>query len=670
MVGGEDMCGIFGVVTTRGRGEVEEIVRRAVGALAHRGPDDEGIEIIADEGRGLTIGLAHRRLAILDLSAAGHQPMIDEETGNRIVYNGEVFNFSEVRRQMEAHGTVFHSETDTEVVLKSFGRSGERWVEALEPWRGMFAFGLWNRRSGELSLVRDRLGIKPLYYHVGADFLVFASEIRTLIASGLVARRLSRVAVESFLSQGSVEGPLTILADVYAVLPGHHLRYARGRVESIPYWPKWSDPASTERKTEPLAPRGEMARAELVAEIRELTRDAVRYWTVADVPISLFLSGGIDSSALVALLRQAGIGDVRTFSVNFPEAEYNEQSYAELVARQYGTVHTSVMLSEAEVLARVPRALAAVDQPSIDGINTWVVAEATAAAGMKVALSGLGGDEVFLGYRFYQTLVRDERLRRLAASIPEGVRHLAGRAIRLGSRGAAGVKLGELLESDELGLHTVRLRRQLFSQRQRAELLGEPGGWSLERPAEATARQMLGAWNDRQLAQTAGMDPLNRAAALELGGYLANTLLRDTDVMSMAHGLEVRVPLLDHLLIERLMQVPGRIKLGTGLEQRAEERSKWLLVGAAGDLPPEIIQRRKKGFELPFRHWLTGALRPLAGDLLARSRAQGLLEPSEVESIWNSFRAGRTTWSRVWALIVLTHWIDVNIGSNQAGGMS
>lgn len=664
MVGIEDMCGIFGVVTTRGRGEVEEIVRRAVGALAHRGPDDEGIEILADEGRGLTIGLAHRRLAILDLSAAGHQPMIDEETGNRIVYNGEVFNFPEVRRQMEAHGTVFHSETDTEVVLKSFGRSGERWAEALEPWRGMFAFGLWNRRSGELSLVRDRLGIKPLYYHVGADFLVFASEIRTLMASGLAPRRLSRVAVESFLSQGSVEGPLTILADVYAVLPGHHLRYAGGRVESTPYWPKW--PASKESGVE----RGEMARAELVDEIRELTREAVRYWTVADVPISLFLSGGIDSSALVALLRQAGIDDVRTFSVNFPEAEYNEQSYAELVARQYGTAHTSVMLSEAEVLARVPRALAAIDQPSIDGINTWVVAEATAAAGMKVALSGLGGDEVFLGYRFYQTLVRDERLRRLVASTPEGLRHLAGRAIRLSSRGASGVKLGELLESDELGLHTVRLRRQLFSQRQRSELLGQHGGSPAERVEEATARQMLGAWNDRQLAQSAGMDPLNRAAALELGGYLANTLLRDTDVMSMAHGLEVRVPLLDHLLIERLQQVPGRIKLGAGLEQRAEERSKWLLVRAAGDLPPEIIQRRKKGFELPFRHWLTGALRPLAEDLLARSRAQGLLEPSAVESIWHSFCAGRTTWSRVWALIVLTHWIDANIGANQAGGMS
>lgn len=663
------MCGIFGVVTTRGRGEVQEIVRRAVGSLAHRGPDDEGIELFADEERGLTIGFAHRRLAIIDLSAAGHQPMIDEATGNRIVYNGEIFNFQEVRQRMEESGTLFHSETDTEVVLKSFGRSGERWAEAIGPWRGMFAFGLWNRGSGTLSLVRDRLGIKPLYYHIGDDFLVFASEIRALLASGLVPRRLSRVAVESFLNQGSVEEPLTILADVYAVLPGHQLRYGGGRVESLPYWSP--APGSGSMRTDG---RQSLDREELAAEIRELTREAVRYWTVADVPLSLFLSGGIDSSALVALLRQAGIADVRSFSVNFPDTEYNEQSYAELVARQYGTEHTSVTLSESEALKRVPRAMLALDQPSIDGINTWIVAEATAAAGMKVALSGLGGDEVFLGYRFYQTLVRDEGLRRLAASMPEELRHLAGRAIRLGSRGASGVKLGELLESDELGLHTVKLRRQLFSQRQRAQLLGRQPGGSAEQVEEARARQMLGAWHDRQLAWCATTDPLNQASVLELGGYLANTLLRDTDVMSMAHGLEVRVPLLDHVLIERMLRIPGAIKLGKSLEKSQEEGSKWLLVRAAGDLPREITARRKKGFELPFRHWLSGALRPLAEDLLARSRAQGLLDPAEVESVWRSFLAGRTTWSRVWALIVLTHWIDANIGSNKAqcaaGGMS
>jgi asparagine synthase (glutamine-hydrolysing) len=643
------MCGIFGIVTTRGQGEVAEIVQRAVGRLSHRGPDDEGIEIIVDEERGLTIGLAHRRLAILDLTVAGHQPMVDELTGNRIVYNGEVFNFQELRQGMESSGTIFRSESDTEVVLKSFGRSGERWAEAVTPWRGMFAFGLWNRVDGTLSLVRDRLGIKPLYYHLGDDFIVFASEIRSLLASGLVPRRLSRVAVESFLSQGSVEGPLTILDEVFAVLPGHHLRYRAGRVESIPYWPArlGNDRVSIDYE-------------ETTREVRELTRDAVRLWTVADVPISIFLSGGIDSSALVSLLHQSGIGDLRTFSVSFPEAEYNEQLYAETVARKYGTQHTSVMLSEQEALERVPRAMRALDQPSIDGINTWIVAEATAAAGLKVALSGLGGDEVFLGYNFYRTLTRDEKLRQLAAELPVSLCHLAGRAIRFGARSASGVKLGELLESNELELHTVRLRRQLFSQRQRCQLLGD----APDLPNDKGARQMLEERRDRQSTQSRLMDPLNQASALELGGYLTNTLLRDTDVMSMAHGLEVRVPFLDHLLIERLWQIPGEMKLGKG----PGLGMKWLLAQAAGDLPGEILERRKKGFELPFHHWLSGALQPLAEEMLERSRSQGILDQQEVESVWESFLGGRTTWSRVWALIILTHWIDVNLGVDEDYG--
>lgn len=636
------MCGIFGVVTTRTRSEVEEIVQRAIGSLNQRGPDDEGIEIFADERRGLTIGFGHRRLAILDLTAAGHQPMVDERTGNRIVYNGEVFNFRALRHEMEATGTTFSSESDTEVILKSFGRSGERWMEAITPWRGMFAFGLWNREDGTLSLVRDRLGIKPLYYHTGADFIVFGSEIRSLLASGLVPRRLSPLAVESFLREGSVEGPLTILDDVYTVLPGHHLRYKAGRVESIPYW----RPGSSEA-VRPLDS------AKTIEEVRDLTRDAVRLWTVADVPISIFLSGGIDSSSLVSLLRQTGIDDLRTFSVSFPEAEYSEARYAEMVARKYATEHRSVILSEQEALERVPKAMKSLDQPSIDGINTWIVAEATAAAGLKVALSGLGGDEAFLGYRFYRTLVRDEKLRHLATRSPERLRNLAARVIRLGARGAAGMKLGELLAQGELDQHTVRLRRQLFSQRQRNRLLGRADGGD----GESVARQMLEGWNDWQSRQCAGMDLLNKTSALELGGYLTNTLLRDTDNMSMAHGLEVRVPFLDHLLIERVLQIPGEMKLG----RTAGKAPKWLLVEAAGDLPEEIIERRKRGFELPFRQWLTGALQPLVDEMLERSASQGLLDRTEVEAVWKTFLAGRTTWSRVWALIILTHWIDVNL---------
>ncbi len=638
------MCGIFGIVTRSGRGEVELILDRAVGALAHRGPDDAGRQIFHDERSGMTVGLGHRRLSILDLSSAGHQPMVDQSTGNSIVYNGEVFNFRQLRQEMETAGHRFESETDTEVILKSFGARG---IEAITPWRGMFAFGIWEQEAGRLSLVRDRLGIKPLYYFEGADFFIFGSEIRALLASGLVPRRLSRVGVESFLSYGSVEDPLTIIEGIYAVLPGHRLEYRDGRVESKPYWEIRVD----ERAKEELVPK-----EELVDEIASLTREAVRLRTVADVPISLFLSGGIDSSAILSLLRQEGSSDIRTFSVNFREAEYNEQAYAELVARRYGTVHTSVMLTEVEVLAKIPAALGSLDQPSIDGINTWVVSEATAAAGLKVALSGLGGDEGFLGYRYFRTIARDEKLRKMVSHVPEGLRAVASAAIRATSTGASATKLSELLRSGSLDLPTVKLRRKLFTDRQREELIRSSPD-PIRSIEDERARKWHAAWTARQMENCRNGDSINQASALELGGYLPNTLLRDTDVMSMAHGLEVRVPLLDHLLIERLLRIDGRVKLGYGLR----EVQKWLLVRAAGDLPAEIVERRKRGFEIPFALWFRGALRSRIEESLRAPGLERVLNREAVERVWSEFLAGRTTWSRVWALFVLSNWIETHL---------
>lgn len=634
------MCGIFGIVTRKGSAEVEGILERAVGALAHRGPDDAGRQVFRDERSGMTIGLGHRRLSILDLSSAGHQPMVDESTGNRIVYNGEVFNFQRIRQEMEAAGEHFESETDTEVILKSFGASG---VEAITPWRGMFAFGIWEQGAGRLSLVRDRLGIKPLYYFEGRDFFIFGSEIRALLASGLVPRRLSRVGVESFLSYGSVEDPLTIIEGVYAVLPGHRLEYLDGRVESRPYWEIRVGEESGIR----------MPEEDLVDEIGSLTLEAVKLRTVADVPISLFLSGGIDSSAILSLLRRAGNGDIRTFSVNFGEAEYNEQEYAEIVARKYGTRHTSVMLTEGDVLGKIPAALDSLDQPSIDGINTWVVSEATAAAGLKVALSGVGGDEGFLGYRFFRTITRDEQMRRLVNRLPESVRMLAGAAIRATSGSASAIKMSQLLRSGSIDRHSVKLRRKLFTDRQREELIGNDFA-QLESQEDLKARQMHLEWVERQMENCRKGDSINQASALELGGYLPNTLLRDTDVMSMSHGLEVRVPLLDHLLIERLLRIDGRVKLGHGLQ-------KWLLVRAAGDLPAEIVERRKRGFEIPFAIWFRGALRSRIEEALCRPGLARVLNREAVRRVWSDFLAGRTTWSRVWALFVLSNWIEAHL---------
>lgn len=636
------MCGIFGIVSKRRRDEVAGALELGSKALAHRGPDDDGLEVLTDASRGWTIGFAHRRLSILDPTPAGHQPMTDESNGNVIAYNGEVFNFRQLRRSMEEGGVHLRSETDTEVVLKSFGRSGLGWREAVGQWRGMFAFGLWNRHEGALSLVRDRFGIKPLYYHQGRDYLVFSSEVRALLASGLVPARLSIPAIDSFLRTGSVAAPLTIIEGVWSVLPGNRVLYQDGETLTTPYW----------RLDGGVDQSGVVDEERKVEEIRELVRETVGLHTVADVPISVFLSGGIDSSAIVSLLRQTWNGELRTFSVNFTEAAFNEQAYAEEVAQRYETRHTSILLSEGEILGRLTAAMDSLDQPSIDGINTWFVSEATAGEGMKVALSGLGGDEVFLGYRFFRHVERDERWRRRAESLPRKMRELAGSMIGVLPVGSSGLKMGELLQSGEIEERSVHLRRQLFSQRQRAALLAAAngGGWS---QTAAGLEPLHHSW----LEGGAAGDEINLASALELGGYLPNTLLRDTDVMSMAHGLEVRVPLLDHLLVEEMLALPGEFKLGG-----SRSCPKWLLVEAAGDLPDRVVRRRKKGFELPFDSWLRGALRPMVEDLMNFSARQGVLDTRVVGTIWENFLDRRVTWSRVWALLVLAHWIRRNCG--------
>jgi asparagine synthase (glutamine-hydrolysing) len=638
------MCGIIGIITSRPGDEARAALARGTRAMGHRGPDDEGLEVVAaaEVTGGLTAAFGHRRLSILDLSSAGHQPMRDAASGNWIAYNGEVFNFHEVRSALERRGVAFHSGTDTEVLLKGLGLRG---LGAVADWRGMFALGFWEARQRRLTLIRDRLGIKPLYYYHDGETLLFASEVRALLATGLVPRRLSRAAVESYLAYGSVQQPLTMIENVYAVLPGHALTWEGGGLRAERYW-------ELRAEAQPArAGRGLYAGRELVEEVGALLAEAVRLRLVADVPVAAFLSGGIDSSAVVALMRRATNGAIKTFSVCFNEQEFSEHVYAERVAREFGAEHHPVLLTEQGVLAKVPAALAAMDQPSVDGVNTYVVSEAVARSGIKVALSGLGGDEVFAGYGFFRTVERDERRRALMENLPPVARRAMAAAVETFGHGHRAVKLSELLRS-RLDEHSVLLHRQLFTESQRHTLLAANG---YRRGQVECDRSLLGAWEGDQRRRYLDADLVNQASLYDLGGYLSNTLLRDTDAMSMAHGLEVRVPLIDHHLVERLLSVPGAVKL-------SRATPKWLLVEAVGDLPREVVERPKQGFELPFRNWLAGALRDEVESTLLDSPLTALLREGAAEGVWRGFLAGRTTWSRVWALYVLGRWADLNLG--------
>jgi asparagine synthase (glutamine-hydrolysing) len=629
------MCGIFGIIGKRSPA-IAGALTLGTRALAHRGPDDEGTELLTLASDPCTcVGLGSRRLAILDLSPAGHQPMYDPDTGNWLVFNGEIYNFQELRRELAKLGHRFASSGDTEVLLRAYGQWGEACLQRLV---GMFAFAVWDSRQERLFLARDRLGEKPLYYYEGPGLLIFASELRSLLATRLPPHRLDKLGLASFLAFGAVQDPLTIIEGVRSLPSGHALTWENGRCRTQTYW----DLAEVASR-----PPATGSREKAVEGIRQRLLQAVSQRLVSDVPLGLFLSGGVDSSSLVALASEVSSKTVETFSVVFGAGEFCEAAYSDQVARRFGCHHHQIELTEAQLLAGIPKALDAMDQPTIDGVNTYVVSQATKKAGITVALSGLGGDELFAGYWSFVSVPRMLQFRCYAGwlePIAKGVNALLARrqTNRL-------VKIGALAAGDYYGGQPYFLSRALFLPAGVRRLLPSLGFQNGD---------LAAAWNLRPVAESVReLDPINQVAVLEGSTYMANMLLRDTDCMSMAHALEVRTPLLHHPLWEYVLPLAGRLKLDPHLP-------KTLLLRAAGRrLPEEIYLRRKMGFTLPFELWMRNGLRAELERELLDSKADEhfLLDASHVASVWKAFLAGKTTWSRPWALFVLKQWIRRNI---------
>jgi asparagine synthase (glutamine-hydrolysing) len=649
-----------------------------VAALRHRGPDDRGISEwqkpeVRDqmsEVKNQTISLGHTRLSIIDLSPAGHQPKTTKDGRYSIVYNGEIYNYRELRKQLVAEGATFRSETDTEVVLQLYAKHGEKCLQMLE---GMFAFAVRDNRTGELFAARDRLGIKPLYYYgeslesgvrslnyrtqdsalgtrdcrgqkaeggkpnAEGDCFVFASEIRALLASGLVPRVLDPVSVNSYLSFGAVQEPRTILRDVRSLPPAHFLRVdAHGRVSEITRY--WQLPERNK----------DITRAEALAETRRRFEHSVESHLVADVPVGAFLSGGIDSSAIVAMMSKHAPSRIRTFNVCFKENEFSERTIAGLVAEKWGTVHTEVFLSEDELLKTLPAALSDIDQPTIDAINTWAISKAVREAGITVALSGVGGDELFGGYPSFSRVPSMIRyMKYLGMFGKTGPRQLATLATRLMNDSLPSQKIAAAVDGNRDALSVYATVRGLFSKNSRRALTHGNGFIKSHYDLPDETFDLLRQTNGHS-------DIFNTVSKLELNLYMANMLLRDTDAMSMAHSLEVRVPLLDHKLVEWVYALPGEMKSGG-------HSAKSFFVEALGnDLPSEVANRTKMGFTLPFEKWLHTALKKFVDEVLGDREAvkRAGLDHAEVSHIWESFRRGSksTSWSRVWGLVVLINW--------------
>ncbi len=624
------MCGIFGLVAERQ--ELLQAVKEdaTLRALHHRGPDGQG----AFRGHTSSTGcvLLHTRLAIIDLSPGGQQPMRSADGRYVITYNGEIYNYREVRRELEQAGATFRSASDTEVILQAF----EHWgPSSLDRLRGMFAFGIWDSKLGDLFLARDRLGIKPLYYSTLPSGLAFASETRALVASGLVPRTISSAGVRSYLEWGSVAEPHTILENVVALPPGSFLVRRDGALTQWSYWrpPSQSDSSMT-------------TAGAACEELAPVLREAVKLRLVADVPVGVFLSGGIDSAAITTLAASASDSRLHTFTIGFQEARANESVRAGKVATELGTVHHDVLLSPQKLLVDLDSSFDAQDQPSADGTNTYFVSQAVRRAGISVALSGLGGDEVFAGYHYFRQFSSAIRWAGAGSSWLGGkAQQLVGAPYLPGiPRGAP--KVAELLTGPPGPDGAYTAFRCMFTRSQLDKLLtlaGSSSRASVARPLTLATDSDGGA-----------VDAVNAMTQYELANYLRNTLLRDADVMSMAHGLEVRVPLLDHRLVEAALRIPGHLKL-------SPSTNKPLLVGACPGLPSFTRGRSKMGFSLPFDEWLRGPLNATVDDFLsARSiEMSGVLRADYVRSLWAAFQRGdrRVTFSRVWSLVSLARWI-------------
>lgn len=640
------MCGIAGILGKLDDAQRAALTRMAQ-ALAHRGPDGEGRWESAPDAEGRGCLLAHRRLSILDLSSAASQPMRDAAARATIVFNGEIYGFAELKSELERAGERFTSSGDTEVLLRWIVKKG---VAELGRARGMFAFGLWSDERRQLLLARDPLGIKPLYVARNPDpngswSLLFASEVRAILASGLLGRpRLDPVAAASVVWNGYVVSPHTIVQGIESILPGDVLGFdARGRE------------LTRTRCEPPRGPDAPLSDPDLAAALRE----SVRAHLVSDVPLGVFLSGGIDSSVVANLAQREAGTQVRTFTLSFSERELDEAPFAKRIADAIGTRHTEVRLEEARFVNDLERAIAALDQPSFDGINSFTMSEAVRAAGLTVALVGTGGDELFGGYASFRQIPRLLRLSAATGFVPRTWKGAAARGAltMLGkTRGGAvppqtrWAKLPAMLAA---GGDTVRLYQlcyALFLPELQRELLAPATR------ASAAPDGLPDAFRARVASEIAGLGPLEAISVLEQRLFLGERLLRDSDAASMAVGLEMRLPLVDARLAAAVRRMPRASRYEPIGRKDALRRA-----GLTG-LDPELFERKKSGFVLPYERWIQGALGK-AMDATMRDpalAARAGLAGETVTRLWKAFseRAPGLYWSRAWAIYVLLRWCE------------
>jgi asparagine synthase (glutamine-hydrolysing) len=642
------MCGIAGII-----GRVDEHNRTALermsDAMLHRGPDASGMWLSTPDARGWGALLAHRRLSILDLSPAGAQPMIDPATGHVVILNGEIYNFRDLRRRLAAQGQEFQSTGDTAVMLRAIGLHGPGAVSWL---RGMFAFACWDQKQRQLLLARDPLGIKPLYLVRSSDpnagwSVAFASELRALLASGLLGKpHLDPQAVAGSVWNGFVVGPGAAVEGVDLLWPGR-LLVIDGEGKEIRNEDFWRIPG---RAPDPI-----MREEDLAAVLDE----GLRLHLASDVPLAVFLSGGVDSSVMANLAQRAAQSPIHTFTLAFEEQELNEGPIARRVAAAIGTEHHEVVLTERRFIEHLEAALDSLDQPTFDGLNAYYMSQAIRSAGFTVALSGTGGDELFGGYTSYRDLPTLQHWSRRAAWVPRGLHVTAAKLATWPLRRSGGAvppqnrwaKLPEMVHHGDDLLALYQLAYALFLPEFQRDLLASDF-------ADALADGLPPAMRQRIIAETRTRTPLSAISIMEQRLFLGERLLRDNDVASMASSLEQRVPLVDQVLFESVDRLPDQARY-LPLGRKAMLRRIGLR-----DLDPVLFERPKSGFVLPFDHWIRRGLKDVIDQTLRDPQAIAPvgLDPTAVERLWRAFCDGASGiyWSRVWSVYVFVRWCHRN----------
>jgi asparagine synthase (glutamine-hydrolysing) len=579
--------------------------------------------------------LGHARLSIIDLSESSNQPLHSSCDRFVIVYNGELYNYLDLKLELQrvAQGSssetyFFKTNSDTEVIVAAYKRWG---AECLSKFNGMFAFAIYDKHEKSLFIARDRVGIKPLYYSFRNNQLVFASEIRSMLASGFVNRKLNREGINEYFLYQTVHAPNTIIDDIKMLMPGTCITYKKGDLKMFSYWDA----------NNYSGVNNESDYKTICNSTRELLFQSVERRLVADVPFGAFLSGGIDSSAVVGIMSKLSSRKIETFNVSFDESEFSESKYAKRVSELFNTNHHEIKLTPAEFLNQLPEALNATDHPSGDGPNTYVVSKATKNAGVTMALSGLGGDELFAGYDVFKRMMEVNKKSYLNI-FPSWIRKISGTAIKLKNKSIAGDKMYEVLSQSQFNIQSAYpISRKNFSAEQERALLGKNRS-VLNESIKSVKR--IGHEHD-----------LSYVSLLEIGTYMQNVLLRDTDQMSMAVALEVRVPFLDHKLIEYTLSVKDKHKFPSSPK-------KLLIDSLQGLLPEDIVNRQKMGFTLPWSNWMKSELKTFCENNMTSLSKRDFVNEKAVLNLWQQFLRDdkKVSWSRIWHLVVLENWLIKN----------